>query len=403
MTDKHNYQIYALVSGKYAFVGKTEARETRPILLRHLRGANKYTAPHYQNAGESLQMHILTSVHGDHRMGYRYVIAFARLMQDMGYLLLNSPSILAAASDIYPPTQQILDTIKGTPLQQWLSADATALPESKKPQLATTKRDPITTKNPASERMTVRMTPEEKARFDDYAHQTGVTQRQALQLLLRNQQSIEPFEIDWSCDDYVRMLLNPYRDQIARLTDQVSALKEELKNYKKEKTEKQKQMDKLLRSGVCQYIDLLIPASPNALPLEWGSYKTASRSLSPSERYFPPDEVGFFLFHPEHLLWGKGPRPPIFVCGRGPDGKKMRLRYYPKSDYLGIPITNEHYGTQESVWFVGTVRAADGAAELILSLPLPFGSDPSVAAPTDSRSLDAVLRDAIAQSYWRFD
>ena len=103
------------------------------------------------------------------------------------------------------------------------------------------------------------------------------------------------------------------------------------------------------------------------------------------------------VFRPEYILWGQSSTPVCFILGVGEDDVPCKLRYYDKHYYVGPRITDKAYGYQGSTWIVGFEQAADGAMDIILSLPLDV-----LFAPTEHLSssehekdtLDAIIAEA---------
>lgn len=112
MEENKNYQIYALTSNGYVYVGKSTGKDLNSIRWRHLRGENKQTRSYFSKAvAPDLKVHLLTTAYTNRREAYRYVVAFARMFLNSGHILLNSHGIAEDALDLYPATAQLLNRL----------------------------------------------------------------------------------------------------------------------------------------------------------------------------------------------------------------------------------------------------------------------------------------------------
>lgn len=374
MKKQQDYRIYALIAGKKAFVGKTMARDLKPICWRHLRGENRYTMTHFaRGSPEKISIHVLAQVHADFSIAYRYVVAFVRIFLDNGYTVLNSPGILEDANDIHEMTQKILDELKIIPLQQRLEMgehdEESANIGSDHPETAPKKVN-ADTKERATEKLTIRVTPQEKQRFVDYTHQIGVTQRQAIQLLLVRKKYDDWLDADWSCDEYVRSLLKVYCEENVNLEKEIVQLENKIKELEQREAAELKDKERFMRKGVGEFFEFFDSSKRGNATLEQGVYRKVNKDLLDVDSYRNPGQEGFFLFYPERILLGEGRFAPLFVLGEDEYRKKTMLRYYPKKYFTGFSFTNEKFGLQESTWFVGVEQAKDGAMEVAFALPV---------------------------------
>jgi len=72
----------------------------------------------------------------------------------------------------------------------------------------------------------------------------------------------------------------------------------------------------------------------------------------------------------QYLFYGKGTTPPIFICGETADGKRIKVRWYPKAEYIGISPTSRAFAYEGSKWLMGYVPTRRGATDLVAAIPL---------------------------------
>lgn len=374
MKKKHTYQIYALVADKKVFVGKTKSHNLKPIRWQHLRGENRYTKAYFSRSlSVDLQMYPLVQIRADSSIAYRYIVAFVRMFRDEGYTVLNCTGITEDAQDIHPVTQTILSRLSSMPLRFYLrnglgSTDAVSK-ECRNPEGSYGKKRAQSKQPMASEKLTIRVTPNEKKWLTDFAKNLGISQRQALLILLAMHKNADRAEEDWSFDAYIQQLLATHREAILRLEEEIDALQKRLEAIRKEIVEC-KAREAFQKQGILTFFKLVEPSHSDNPPLEQGIYKLFLKDLADPERYRFPEEEGFFLFYPEKILLGKGTFAPLFIAGSDDQGVKTVLRYYRKEAHIGFSFTNSKFGVQDSVWLVGVKRAKDNAMDVLFSLPV---------------------------------
>ena len=76
------------------------------------------------------------------------------------------------------------------------------------------------------------------------------------------------------------------------------------------------------------------------------------------------------MIYLEHLVYGKPSSPPTFVLGRTENQERIKLRWYPKKEFLGIWPRNERFAKRDSKWLMGYLPAQDGAVDLVAAIPM---------------------------------
>ena len=370
MQKQKNYRIYAIIAEDKVCVGKTTAQRIEPILWRHQRGDIAHTRSHFACGLCKPRIVVLEEIQADVHMAYRHVIAFIRIFSDEQYKILNTPGMIEDAMDIHPMTQVILDDLTLTPLSEWLARES-------QPQAAPAPVTAPSPRNPApprgdlvSEKLSIHVTPEEREKFIALTEDTGVTQRQCLMLMIENARNDDPLNPDWSANEYVRLMLGVYKDEIAKLEEQIQDSKDELRTQDTNDRKARKKRDIARQQAICDYYAHYNSACSGNDPLPQGRYRDYFSGVDPALRPKYPSTEDAFVFSPEAVLLGKGRSPALFIIGRDDYHQKILLRYYPKPYWIGLRFTNSTFGRMHSRWLVKCERAKDGAMDLVFALPL---------------------------------
>ena len=406
---KHHYRIYAIIADDKAYVGKTTAQRLEPILWRHQRGDIAHTRDHYKRGISNPRIVVLEEILTDVHTAYRHTIAFIRMFIDLGCEILNSPGMIEDAIDIHALTQAILDDLSHIPLTVRISqeSDVTEVPP---PESTGTGNPPPRKHAPpredrATARLAIHLSPAEKERFVELTRATGVTQRQCLMLLIENAQNDDLLNPNWSANEYVSLMLGVYKEEIAKLEEQVQKLKAELHAQDAEDRKRNRKRDTSLQQALRDYFSYYKPESPNSVPLAQGLYADYLSSTPPEQRHKYPTTEDTFVFYPEAILLGKGKYAPLFIIGHDSCHQKLLLRFYPKQHWFGLRFNDKIFGRQHSQWLVRCERAKDGAMDVVFSLPLDivpnYGDTSSVSAPVSSVTpddVDTLIHEAMMRS-----
>ena len=403
MKKRKIYCIYAIIAGRKVFVGKTTSKDRQSILWRHLRGENKYTHEHFmRGALEIPSIYPLEHIHTDFSMAYRHVVAYMRAFIDEGFEVLNSPGMLEDARNIHPITQTILDSIILVPMEHRIKLQMQKQPNGNqntnvvKEPAGDEKTNPQ--KELATEKLTVRLTPKEKKEFLDLALKTGVSQRQLLMLLMTNQQYDFYMDVDWGSVDYVRILLGAYRSRNDKLEEETEKLRQQLRDKGWEEKQMLQKRESEMVKNIDGFFNYFTSLHQDNLPLEQGLYKDYFADTPYSEYYQYPDNEDVFLFYPESILLGKGRYAPLFITGYDRYQRKVLLRFYRKTYFVGFSFTNEEFGVQGSCWLVRCERAKDGAMDLVFALPVDITHKNY---PNEKRAGDGQVDELIANARYR--
>lgn len=370
MQKQKNYRIYAIIAEDKVCVGKTTAQRIEPILWRHQRGDISCTRDHFRRGLCEPRIVVLEEIRADVHMAYRHTVAFIRIFADNGYRILNTPGMIEDAMDIHPMTQAILDDLTRTPLSEWLSRESHSQ-AAPTPVTAPPSRTPAPPKGErVTDKLSIHVTPEEREKFLALTKDTGVTQRQCLMLMLENETNDDPLNPDWSANEYVRLMLGVYKDQIAKLEAQIQVLEDKLRTQDTNAGKTREKRDIARQQAICDYYAYYNSACSGNDPLPQGRYRDYFSGIDPALRPKYPSTEDTFLFFPQAILMGKGRTPALFIIGQDAYHQQILLRYYSKPYWLGLRFTHSTFGRVGSRWLVKCARARDGAMDVVVALPL---------------------------------
>lgn len=407
---KHHYRIYAIIAVDKAYVGKTTAQRLEPILWRHQRGDIAHTRDHYKRGISNPRIVVLEEILSDVHTAYRHTIAFIRLFADCGFKILNSPGMIEDSMDIHALTQAILDDLSHIPLTVRISqeADVTEVP----PPESTGTGNPPPRKHapprqkPATAKLAIHLSPAEKERFIELTRATGVTQRQCLMLMIENARNDDLLNPDWTANEYVSLMLSVYKEEIAKLEEQVQKLEAELHAQDAEDRKRNRKRGTSLQQSICDYFAYYKSALPGSSHLPQGLYSDYLSSTPPGQRHKYPSTEDTFIFCPHAILLGKSRFAPLFIIGQDSYHQEILLRYYPKQHWLGLRFSDQTFGRQHSQWLVRCERAKDGAMDVVFSLPLDIvpkyssnaSGEPAAASTIEVDDVDALIQGAMMRS-----
>ena len=155
-------------------------------------------------------------------------------------------------------------------------------------------------------------------------------------------------------------------DQLKAQNDRLKTVLRETNETKKNKKQDFEMQFGLVRKGISDFFKLMVPTNTVSLQIDSGYYADyPNRELF---RY--PDASGFYIVRPVAILYGKGRYPARFVMAVGDDSAMLRFRWYPKSQFVGVPITDPRFSLRSAVWLIGCDRANDGAMDIVAAFPL---------------------------------
>lgn len=361
------HKIYALVGNNTVYIGKTTARRVSAVYSRHICGACNATKNIFSKEGCKPRFYLLYVQELLPYEAYKYVLIYTRMFLDAGFEVLNSSRTQRRAMDLHGDTQKLAEVVFQRDLNKILSDTLVLKLTDADEKPAKTMSIPARTQ--ANKKITVRVTEDEKERFDRFAKEMHLTQREALQVLISKEKQTDPSMPDWESDVYVRALLDAYREEIHTLNEVNQELQQKLRacrDGKKAAFQKIEERFKFVQQGIHRYFTFLRSNCSIPLQVNSGVYQ----NFEQRERYHYPQEPGFFLFRPQFILRGKRRYAAQFVLGVGDDEVLLKFRSYPKSRFVGVSLTNHRFSLQTSVWLVGCERAKDGAMDICCAFPL---------------------------------
>lgn len=376
-TEIRQFRIFALVLGEEIFVGKTTSPRISAVYSRHRCGTVVATQG-ILDQEKRPSLHILEQLECTGSDAYRHVLAWIHLFEQAGYCGINHMATATSSELLYPPTEAILKVLPQEPAQQILAR--TYVQKPSEANIRPSRKLAFLPEPEKQVQMNLRMTAKDKKTFDRFCRKHRLKSREALGLLL-DQITGE--------DTHLNELLSAQkelREENNKLKDQLVVLSG------KEPPVQEKRCEAYLRFmqlGLEAYIQCMFPnGDEDVLPAI--PYKRFRKQTSICYEY--PEEEGFLLMTAEVSLWG-GNRSR-FVVGRGENGEYLKLRYYPRPLFAGVPMWDYPSGTR---WLVGCRKAADGAMELAAAFPMPPVPEKTVEADTPIKSERRISLDDLIQ------
>ena len=397
MANSKPHQIYILRDGVKVFIGKSTDSRINSVKWRHQRGENACTRAHFtREIAPDLELRILTTLHTDHREAHRFVIAFIRFFLENGYIVLNSDGMVQEALSLYPATNRVLQKLQNTPLSVWLGEeDTVADPNTTRATAITSFRNQKEEHSMASECFSTRLYPNEAAFIQQIMDDLQITKHQIMAIFLDTYQHRDEESPDWTCADYVKIFMQPLRDRISTQQAEIDSLKAQISQLKQQQEKQLTNRENLSRSGMRRFLNYFEPNDSTEQLRSDRFYRDFLTFVSNAREYTYPVNEEFFIFYPAEIFYGSTRSKARFIIGTDDDGKKTLLRFYPKSYYTGMFLTNKIFGLVDSRWLVRAERANDGAMDIIFSFPLNIILKNQHAVKKDSSSdLESILEDA---------
>lgn len=356
------FTFFALVFGKKVYIGKTTSGRLSAVYRRHCRG-EVIATKRFARKGGRPKLHLLSRGEMEPYQAYRLVLAFVHMFQEAGYEILNCAKTIVRASDLHPETKALADELKKENADELLSRTLVEKPTAADYRFQTEDK---MVHEAATEKITVRTTPWEKARFIKFAAEMNLNQRQTVQYLISKCHMKDDIFPPWEDDPYVRTIIGAYREENQKLKNENEDLKEQLGAGRKNALERKNQQLQGLKTGVTAFFGMMRSNCKVPLAVEQGMYKDCPHA----DKYHYPAVAGVYILRPTDILYGKGRYPAIFILGEGDDGTLMKYRFYPKSYFTGVSPKNEQFWLRSSAWLVGCEQANDGAMDMIFAFPL---------------------------------
>ena len=203
--------------------------------------------------------------------------------------------------------------------------------------------------------------------FRDFCERNLVTQNEALRLLLQNVGQ----------DYYERT--DPLQRRLQQQEEIIEKLQKDNDELRSERAEKHKRLlnqrrdwfrivDKMLMRIVDRYC---VPPDDDTEPLKRMKFKDAKKYYD-FKSYQYPESADCFLLTIDFVCFGKSVAPPIFVCGVDETDSRVKVRWYPKKEYLALSPRSESYVYEGAQWLICCLQATDGAMDMVAGVP--FGA-----------------------------
>jgi len=373
------HAIYALVhpEEQWFFIGKTTSSRMSAIFSRHISGKNVCTKHYFTDEDDYPDFYVLELKHLTGAEGYKHILAWINIFQAEGYHCINHEKTELQAELPLEETKKIIAECKEEPLEDILHRTKVHTPRDADRLFL--KHFPVDKKKGASKQegrtlqMNVRMQEEDRKHFDSFCKQMNITQREGFGLLL--DQILEKENVS-----HLEKILMDYQKQIRILEKERDKIQKEKcvlkrKSLSKEDNDRKKKR-MILKNGIEKYLACLFPEEANTTCRKLGNYKKFTKSLPREIKYSYPDEEGFAEITLDAVVWGNALTHACFIMGTSNIGERIKLRYYPKSDYVGISMKDSTYAEVGSKWFVLFMNAPDDAMDLIAAFPLrPVASE----------------------------
>lgn len=363
------YYVFFIINetARVVFVGTSCAKDQLAILRKHLRGEVMETKEFF-GPGEGQivpYMHICERRHftrEDAKIDARYWRGY---FFHQGYQVIGDdvvPDALMKSSR----AKIIFGDIESAMLQEVLMEAGTQnLHSSTRGGVRKTTRQKICAHSMDTV-LNIRTEGEIAQAFRELTVKRGVTQSQMLGALIDEYSGVTNFEVQNLLDDLeetqerreelnkeiYRCAANGYRHEM-RLRIKISVLK-------------------AMVDEVTSKWSYRGAVSEGTVPLY--TRRQAQRIFSERRNYSQPEEAGTRTIRIDCLVYGRGARnrkQALFVYGTTIDGgEKIRIRWYPRKEYVGCPVTLKVYRSSNLVWQVAYAEAQDGAVDMIGAIPL---------------------------------
>lgn len=360
--------IFALVRSYKLYIGKTRGRRISAVYSRHRCGEHAATCKHFAKPAPSPDLHILVRQEMKYCEAYKYVLAYIQAFCEAGYEILNHPRSIERSNDLKEDTQMIYNEIKTKNVSELLQSTRVSKVTDADIQLK--EEDAANKKEKSDYQLTIRLTKRERDHFRQLSEDLHLNQHQTLLYLFDKCEKTDPVFLDFTGDSYLRVLFDCQKEEIERLKKEKQLLLEKFITSRDDKS-KQLAVERKafadVKAGIASYFALMKNATPIPLEIEYGLY----RNTEDVDKFEYPENAGVYLFRPQMVLRGKGRYSALFIMGFDEKNNRyLKFRYYPKSNYVGIPIPDSTFSVRGAKWLVGCRAAKDCAMDLYCSFPV---------------------------------
>lgn len=363
------YYTYFIISetAQIVYVGTSCAKDKLAILRKHLRGEVVSTKEIFGPGQNRVipYIHICAEKHFDcnnAQVDAKYWVGY---LSRQGYQVIGSEMVPNALMKSVRAEIALKDTV-GRTLQEVLAAEGTQnLYSATHGDERKTLRHKYTVYAKDTV-LNIRTKSEVAQAFRTLAVQMDATQSQTLGALLDAYSGVSKFEVE------------DLLERLQKAQERYDELEKELFEYMIDRDRQEKR----LKEKISVLKTMAYEATSKwpyrnirdgrKIPIY--TRKQAKRIFSERRSYLPPENAGTRLIQVDCIVYGRcsaNRRQAVFIYGTTLDGaEKIRLRWYPRKDYVGRIPTMDIYHNTAFVWQVGFVKAPDGAMDMIGGIPL---------------------------------
>lgn len=352
------HHIYAIIEPgvDVVYVGKTTIENPLKKRNNAINGRIRSVDGEFS---EKCKFFLLESIYVSKPVAFRHILAWYRFFEENGYDVL---AMNGAAYMLEFPQDETMNIYNEVCLahsvEEVLERKILPLKRIEEPEQTQTEPYPFTQLN-------IRVRENVADSFRSISRKLGLSQNDTLKLLLMEK------------DDEIKI----------SLADEICALKQEIHNYKElveqqrkqhsidknRAIEKNRQLVKIFRDFINLLADFLkgldFSTGETIKPKRFNDCKelfhSCSYPLTSGCCIATMDEIIMGKYHTSEL--GKV-TPTKFLLFSTLDGKKMKLRLYGGNSFVGFyPMAHAY---KNSLWIVGYTISDDGAANMVLGIPL---------------------------------
>lgn len=355
-TEVRHYYIYAILTldEMTAYVGKSYAKNPRSRFTAHLRGELTGTRDDFSPgawAGDRPEFCILEAVDCTGAKAYQHIVAWCHYFEEQGFALLMPAGTCSYADHMLPSTVQIYEEVCAPfSLKEVLNREVPVQKEAAKPW------------TPELKQMNLRVREDVMEAFRLFCKEHGMTQSEGLRALL----------LQSGCAEGYGMVESVKRD-MQRKDDEIAELKEENGKLRGKRDSGFYHCVKwadVVRELLDHILDKTEPTDTETEPLKANRFGESAK-LFHAHQY--PEMSGTCHLKVEAFIYGnseRGRKAALFVLGTTPDGRKIKLRWYPKKEFIGVYPHSRQYAYEGSEWLMGYIAAESGAVDLIAAIPV---------------------------------
>lgn len=372
MGSKKWTRIYALMRNRQVFVGRSSSVRLSAVVYSHCRGEHEQTQPYFDLYQKRPDLYVLAEIEDASPITYRHWLAWIQAFESAGYKLLNREDVLEDSRDLHPETRQIYEQIMRIPLEMHLvvghCTSFSAYDSVPHTPSAEESSIPATNPHAATEKLSIRLSKQEKELISSFAKSMNLSLRDALQYAINRVMFCNDAAL--AADQGMYLLRERYSQDVDKLKRKNLKLTNQLQKQHQETLAKQEIHSKkiqAIRTDIQKYLTYLEPNTRIPLHIEQSSYKDYMHDTEIVYEY--PSNEGFAVMRLHAILWGNS-QAVRFLVGVTDQGETIKLRYYPSNSFIGMFPTNEAFGLRGSCWLVGWESKEEDVMQLFFCLPL---------------------------------